>query len=357
VVEGEGRAGLVASDHALDCGNSGSTMRLLAGVLVARRFTTILTGDESVRARPMERLAGPLRSMGATVSTVDGHAPIEISGGRLRAVEVRLPVPTAQVKSAVLLAGLEADGTTTVLEPAPTRDHTERALACLGVRVTTGPLRVSVEPSEHGPLEGHVPGDVSSAAFLVAAAAVTGGEVEVHGVGLNPTRTHFLRVLERMGVDVEEHVEADSCGEPVGTHRARGPGRLLATTVDAWEIPLVIDEVPVLAAVASHASTDSWFVGAGELRVKESDRLRGIAASLRDLGGIAAVEGDDLVVAGGGLRGGATSSRGDHRMAMAMTVAALGADGPTRVDGIEAADVSFPGFVSVLRALGAAVTP
>ena len=355
-VEGEGRRGLVEAKRALDCGNSGTSMRLLAGTLAASPFRSDLVGDDSLSKRPMERVAEPLRAMGASVRTTDGHAPIELTGGRLHGIHHRLPVPTAQVKGAVLLAGAAAEGTTTVEEPAPTRDHTERALAALGATVRTSDGRASVEGGfQHGGFTGTVPGDLSSAAFLVAAAALTGSELVLVEVGLNPTRLHFLEVLERMGVPTEIRVDREELGEPIGELRVGVTAELVGTEVAADELPSVIDEVPVLALLAAHARGETWFVDAAELRVKESDRLAGVAEGVRALGGHAGVEGSDLVIAGLGLTGGRADARGDHRLAMAFSVAALAADAPCEVAGIEAADVSFPGFVPLLNSLGGSV--
>ena len=354
-VESEGRLGLATPAGALDCGNSGTSMRLLAGVLAASPFSSTLVGDESLSARPMERVAVPLRAMGADVRTSDGHAPIRIAGARLHGISYRTPVPSAQVKSAVLLAGCAAEGATEVVEPVATRDHTERALQALGAPVERAGTTVRVAAFQHEGFEAAVPGDVSSAAFALAAAAVTGGSVEVLGVGLNPTRTRYLEVLRRMGVDVETRERGLELGEPVGDVVVRGPARPSPTTVDAAELPLVIDEVPILAAVAAHADGETRFLGAGELRVKESDRLTALVAALRALGGHAGVEGEDLVVAGAGLRGGRAASGGDHRMAMAIAVAGLAATGDVVVDGAEASAVSFPGFADALRSIGADV--
>lgn len=216
VVEGEGRSALVPSSGPLHCGNSGTTMRLLAGLLAPAPFTSLLTGDASLVRRPMERVAEPLRLMGADVRTTDGHAPVVIRGGRLAGIRFEVPVPSAQVKGAVLLAALRAEGETVLVEPAPTRDHTERALAALGAPLARDGGVITVGPYEHGPLEGTVPGDVSSAAFVVAAAALTGGALTVEGVGLNPTRTHFLEVMERMGVRTRVRPTGEVLGEPVG---------------------------------------------------------------------------------------------------------------------------------------------
>jgi 3-phosphoshikimate 1-carboxyvinyltransferase len=355
-VESDGRSGLVAPSGNLDCGNSGTAMRLLAGTLAASPFRSVLVGDESLSGRPMERVAEPLREMGATVRTTQGHAPIEIEGGSLRGVHHRLPVPTAQVKGAILLAGVAAEGETTVDEPAATRDHTERALAALGAGVRTEGTTISIDGGfQHEGFAGSVPGDVSSAAFLLAAAALTGSELTVRGVGLNSSRLGFLNVLARMGVRTETHVDREELGEPVGELRVAATAGLTGTEVATAELPLVIDEVPVLALVAAHARGETWFGDAAELRVKESDRLSGIVEGVRALGGRAGAEGNDLVVAGTGLGGGRADALGDHRLAMAFAVAALAADGPCEIDGMEAADVSFPGFVHVLTSLGANV--
>jgi 3-phosphoshikimate 1-carboxyvinyltransferase len=354
-VEGEGVEGLRVASHPLDCGNSGTTMRLLSGMLAGRPFTSVLTGDASLRARPMERVAAPLREMGADVTTIDGHAPVTVSGGRLQGIDHRMATPSAQVKGAILLAGLQADGRTTVVEAATTRDHTERALAALGAPVGAQDGSVWVERGGFGGFAARVPGDVSSAAFVAGGAAILGSSVEVAGVGLNPSRLHLLEVLRRMGASAEIREETVELGEPVGRLTVARAGRLLATTVDAAELPLVIDEVPLLAAVAAHAEGSTRFAGVGELRVKESDRVRAIVRGLADLGGRAWTEGDDLVVEGGGIRGGASQAGGDHRIAMALVVAALGATHPSTIDGVDAAEVSFPGFVGTLAAAGATI--
>ena len=354
-VEGEGWSGLAEPTEDLDCGNSGTAMRLLAGVAAAAPFRSVLIGDESLSARPMERVADPLRAMGATITTTEGHAPIVVDGGALTGITYATPVPTAQVKSAVLVAGLTAVGATTVREPAPTRDHTEVALAALGVPVERDGTSVTIEPFQHRGFEGRVPGDPSSAAFLVAAAALTGSELTITGVGLNPSRTRFLDVMARMGVRTESRVGRVELGEPVGDLWVAPCDGVRATRVTEDELPLVIDEVPILAMMATHAPGDTWFLGARELRVKESDRLGALGRGIADLGGHGGVEGDDLVVAGGGLAGGTAHAHGDHRMAMAFVVAALAAGAPIEVDDVGAADVSFPGFVPVLVALGASI--
>jgi 3-phosphoshikimate 1-carboxyvinyltransferase len=328
-------------------------MRLIAGIAASAPFETVLRGDDSLSTRPMERVAMPLRAMGADVTTQGGHPPLTIRGADLTGIRFAPEVPSAQVKGAVLLAGLAADGETTVSEAIRTRDHTERLLEALGAPIRAAGANVVLEGSfQHDGFRGRVPGDPSSAAFLLGAAALTGGDLTLSGVGLNPTRLGFLEVLGRMGVEVEVEVEGEEMGEPVGTMRlassvAPGPVRVAAS-----ELPIVIDEVPLLAALAAHADGPSRFEGAGELRVKESDRLAALAEGFRGLGGAADVDGEDLVVGGGGLTGGSSRSAGDHRIAMALTVTALVARTPSEIDGAESAAVSFPGFFDLVHALG-----
>jgi 3-phosphoshikimate 1-carboxyvinyltransferase len=295
--------------------------------------------------------------MGAAVETVEGHPPVRIRGGALRGISEDLSSPSAQVKSAILLAGLAASGTTTVREPVRTRDHTERALRALGAPIELVERGgVAVRAFQHDGFDASVPGDLSAAVFLVAAAALTGSELTVKDVGLNPTRMHALDVMRRMGVRLESTVHEERMGEPVGELRViAGTQQLRPVEVRHQELPLVIDEVPVLAMLAAHASGDSRFLGAEELRVKEADRLEGIATGIRALGGHAAVDGSDLVIAGGGLRGGSADAMGDHRMAMAFAVAGLAAAGTVDVEGMEAAAVSFPDFIATLERLGASI--
>jgi 3-phosphoshikimate 1-carboxyvinyltransferase len=354
-VEGEGRSALVEAEAPLDCGNSGTAMRLLAGVAAAAPFRTVLVGDASLTGRPMERVAAPLRAMGARVSTTDGHAPMTVEGGRLRGIRYELPNPSAQVKGAVLLAGLAAPDRTTVVEPVASRDHTERAIAALGGRIDRQGTEIAIEPFQHAGFEARVPGDPSSAAFLIGASVVTGAALTVRDVGLNPTRLGFLRVLRRMGVSIVERITGEELGEPVGEVIVQAGARPTGTRIDRGELPSVIDEVPVLAAVAATAGGETRFEGAGELRVKESDRLAGVADGLSALGGRADVAGDDLVVTGGGLAGGVAGSLGDHRLAMAFVVAALAAQGSSTIEGAQAAEISYPGFAARLADLGGAV--
>lgn len=348
-IHGRGLAGLRRPAGPLDAGNSGSTLRMLAGVLAGRPFRTVISGDESLRRRPMERVAAPLRQMGAHVETTDGRPPLTIEGGPLRGVAWDTPVPSAQVKTAVLLAGLSASGRTTVREGLASRDHTERLLPAFGVPVTKQGLAVSVDggASLHG-VELSVPGDVSSAAFLVVAALVVpGSDLRIDDVLLNPLRTGFLDVLRAMGGDVEWHVEREG-PEPAGWIRARS-SRLHGTDVLPEQLPAVVDEIPALAVAAAYAAGRSSISGASELRVKESDRLAALGEGLRRLGADVEDRPDGLVVQGGRpLEGAAVRSFGDHRIALALSVAALGASGKTQIDDASCIDVSFPEFPAIL---------
>jgi 3-phosphoshikimate 1-carboxyvinyltransferase len=334
----------------LDAENSGSTMRMLAGALAGRPFRSVLTGDSSLRRRPVERVAAPLRAMGATVVTTHGKPPMTIDGGRLRALTYDLPIASAQVKTAVLLAGLQAEGRTTVREPGPSRDHTERMLPAFGATVVRDGLAATVEGGARlRGTEVDVPGDASSAAFLVVAALVLpGSDVRLDGVLLSPTRTAFLDVLRAMGGRVEVLLETTD-PEPVGSIVATS-SRLHGTAVDPAFVPSLIDEVPALAVAAAFAEGPFTVTGAGELRVKESDRIAALAEGLAALGARVRELPDGLVVEGGApLRGARVRSHGDHRIAMALSVAALGAEGATEVEGAECVAVSFPGFYALLE--------
>ncbi len=331
----------------LDAGNSGTTMRLLAGVLAGQGFAARLTGDESLTRRPMARVAEPLRLMGADVTLSEGgRAPMTVRGGELRGIEYKLPVPSAQVKSAVLLAGLRARGETTVVEPVATRDHTERMLPAFGVPVKRAGLAVSVkETHKLAAADVYVPGDPSSAAFwLVAALLAPESDVLVRGVLANPGRTGFLSALTRMGAKLDRIPKGERGGEPVEDWRAR-TSELHGIQLAASEIPALVDEVPILALAAAVARGSSRFRGLGELRHKESDRLAAIADLLCLFGGKAAVEGDDLVIEGGAaLKPASASSRGDHRIAMTAFVAGFAAGGESTVEGAACAEISYPSF-------------
>ncbi|MDA1185600.1 MAG: 3-phosphoshikimate 1-carboxyvinyltransferase [Acidobacteria bacterium] len=355
-VTGTGIRSLHVPADVLDAGNSGSTIRMLSGILVAQPFRSTITGDDSLRQRPMRRIIAPLERMGARVTGDGDRPPLTIEGtAQLAAIDFEPEVPSAQVKSAVLLAGLHADGITRVREPLPTRDHTERALRAFGADVTRTADIVSLAGGQR--LHARtliVPGDMSSAAFwMVAAAALPGSEVTIEQVGLNPTRVGLLDVLRRLGasIDVDEAISGEA-GEPMGTIVVRHHA-LLDTHVSPHEIPGVIDELPALAALATHGGSLS-VSGAGELRVKESDRISALAEGFRRMGADIEERPDGFHVrATRQLRGGQVDAHHDHRLAMAFAIAALGASGPTTIVGAEAAAVSYPEFFSVLESLRA----
>ena len=350
-VRGRGPDGLRPAAAALDAGNSGTTMRLLAGVLAAQPFESVLTGDASLRRRPMQRIAEPLSRMGARIRTADGRPPLAIAGAALRGIAYDMPVASAQVKSAVLLAGLHADGATRVTERAPTRDHTERALPAFGVEVRRTGAQVEIVGGQRpAPADVRVPGDLSSAAFwAAAAAALPGSDVELVDVGLNPTRTAFLDLLRSAGADVAVETTGAAAGEPFGAVRVRHR-TLRPVRIGAGQTPGVIDELPALAALAAHGATLE-VSGAAELRAKESDRIAVLAAGLRALGADVDERPDGFSVRAAGLTGGAVDAAGDHRMAMAFAVAALGAGAPTTIRGHDAVDVSYPGFFAALESI------
>ena len=353
-VHGRGLGGLEAPDGPLDCGNSGTTMRLLAGLL-AGRVSATLTGDESLSGRPMGRVASPLRQMGARVSLTDGHAPLAITASRLHGITYRLPVASAQVKSAVLLAGLSANGTTTVVEPVATRDHTERMLE-LDVMTVGGERHVSVEGGTAiRARQWVVPRDVSAAAFfLVAGSIAEVATLELRGVGLNPTRSGALDVLRAMGARITVVDERERAGEPLADLRVAAPGGLSGVEIGGAIVPNLIDEIPVLAVAAARAEGRTVIRDAAELRVKETDRIAATAAFLRAMGADVEERPDGLVIEGGRpLRGATVEALGDHRIAMAAAVAALVASGPTTIRGAQAAAVSFPGFWDALDGVAA----
>ena len=358
-IAGVGLDGLQEPDAVLDCGNSGTTARLLLGLLAGQPFWTLLTGDDSLRRRPMARVSAPLRQMGATVvGRADGtKLPLAIRGTRpLSALTYRSTIASAQVKSAVLLAGLWADGPVVVEEPATSRDHSERMLRQFGAQVTAESRRVTLLPG--APLRGtviQVPGDISSAAFfLVAATVVAGSQVEIRGVNLNPTRAGILDALEAMGARVECR-QVSSANEPTGTVIAR-EARLRGTTVGGALIPRLIDEVPALAVAAALADGATEIRDAAELRVKESDRVAALVRELGKMGARLEERPDGLLIAGGArLSGACVSSGGDHRIAMALTVAGLVARGETVVEDTACIATSFPEFAETLNRLAPGV--
>jgi 3-phosphoshikimate 1-carboxyvinyltransferase len=346
----------------LDMGNSGTGMRLLAGLLAGHAFTSEMTGDASLRSRPMRRIAEPLERMGAKVelSGPKGCAPVRITGGSLHGIEYAPSVASAQVKSCVLLAGLFAEGTTSVVETSPTRDHTERLLTAMGVPVASEGLRVSLRGcGMRGPVlrarSWSVPGDLSSAAFWITAAAVAPGRViEIEHVGLNPRRNALLRVLKRMGaaITVTPDLNTDAC-EDMGTIRVEG-GALTATEVGGAEIPDLIDELPLIAVAGALARGRTVIRDAAELRVKESDRIRSMADNLTRMGVHVEERADGLMVEGPSrVKGGvALDSYGDHRIPMAMSVLAFHADAPVRMDDVACVNKSYPQFWDDMRKVG-----
>jgi 3-phosphoshikimate 1-carboxyvinyltransferase len=352
---GRGLHRLSSPSSPLDAGNSGTTMRLLAGILAGQPFTTTMVGDASLSRRPMRRVIEPLERMGTRVESSDGRPPLTIHGTPLHAIAHRPEVPSAQIKSAVLLAGLHAEGTTSVVEPAATRDHTERALGAFGGAVEIDGLTVSVQGGQR--FTGRtlsVPGDFSSATFwLVAAAALPDSRVEIEDVGLNPTRTALLDVLRRFGARVivdPRADEDDAGGEPRGTIVVESD-RSAAIEIAPDEVPGLIDELPAIAALAAHGG-EVTVRGAAELRVKESDRIAALVAGFRALGLDADERPDGFTVRGtASPRGGVADARGDHRMAMAFAVAALAAVGPSTIEGADAVVISYPDFFETLRTL------
>ena len=349
-VHGVGLRGLWSAS--IDCGNAGTLARLVVGLLAFQDGTFTLTGDESLSARPMERVAEPLRRMGAQIETTDGHLPLTITGTPLEAIDYELPVASAQVKSAVLLAGLGANGKTTVIEPAPTRDHTELMLQDAGARVTVRPSSVSIDPPERLRLGSvDVPGDFSSAApFIVAATLIPESRITIHDVSLNPRRTGLLDVLERMGGRVGILQRRRIGAEQVGDLEVRG-AELTATTIHSSEVPLLVDELPLFALLASQARGESWVYGAGELRHKETDRIEAVVDALRAIGGRIKAHDEGFSVTGVPTRpkGGKVDARGDHRIAMLGAVAGLASRDGVEILGAETVAISFPGFFDLLE--------
>lgn len=353
-IKGQGPEGLREPEEVLDAGNSGTTMRLLMGVLAGQPFYSVLTGDRSLRRRPMGRVAEPLRQMGAQIWGREGGnlAPLSIKGGSLRPIDYSLPVASAQVKSAILLAGLGAEGETTVREPVPARDHSERLLEFCGIRIKKEDLKISLWGRQRlRAFQINIPGDFSAAAFFLVAACVhPRAEIVVRNVGLNPTRTGLLTVLEDMGAEIQVYPEGVSAGEPYGVIRARSSS-LRGTKIGGPLIPRLIDEIPVLAVAAAVAQGHTIIQDAAELKVKESDRITTLAVELRKMGAKIETLPDGMVLEGGTLHGAVVDSHGDHRLAMALAVAGLIATGETVIRGAECMAVSYPGFMSDLEAL------
>ncbi|MDO8705228.1 MAG: 3-phosphoshikimate 1-carboxyvinyltransferase [Sulfuricaulis sp.] len=358
VIHGVGLRGLKAPAHPLDMGNSGTAMRLMAGILAGQPFDTELTGDSSLTKRPMGRAADPLRTMGAALTTSEGgRPPLKIKGGvKLRGIDYRLPVASAQVKSCLLFAGLYAEGETAVTEPAPTRDHTERMLRGFGYRVQTRGARVSLHGG--GTLTAgniDVPADISSATFfLVGASIAPGSDLVIEHVGINPTRTGVLNILKLMGANLELLNPREVGGEPVADIRVRAAS-LHGIRIPEDQVPLAIDEFPALFIAAACAEGETVLTGAHELRVKESDRIAVMAQGLQQLGIDARETADGIIIKGGRLQGGEINSHGDHRIAMAFAMAGLVASGPVTVRDCKNVDTSFPGFVELAARTGLAI--
>ncbi len=354
-VQGKGLWGLTEPRQPLDCGNSGTGIRLLAGLLAGQDFFSTLTGDESIRRRPMGRIVKPLREMGAKIAGRKGgeFAPLAITGSRLHGIAYDSPVASAQVKSCLLLAGLYAEGTTHITEPRRSRDHTERMFRYFGIPLRENGLRLSVQgrPSvgwTARPVT--VPGDLSAAAFfIVGASLIPGSDVTLTNVGMNPTRTGVLDVLREMGANIQAVNQREEAGEPVADLRVRS-AQLHGVTIGPDRIPQTIDEFPVLCVAAALADGETSITGAGELRVKESDRIATMATELRKLGASVTETKDGLVIQGLGgqktkrLSGAVCTSYGDHRVAMSMAIAGLAAEGETTIQDTTCIETSFPGF-------------
>lgn len=355
LVEGRGWNGLRPPSGVLDCANSGTTARSLIGVLAGRPFESSLDGDKSLKRRPMLRVVEPLRAMGAIIDGgEDGrYLPLRVRGGELAGIEHRSPVASAQIKNCLMLAGMQASGKTAIEEPAASRDHSERMLEYLGVSIERSPNRVVVKSTNiQNASSLSVPGDLSSAAFLLVGAAILPrSEVTVRDVGLNPGRTGILGVLERFGAEVRIAEVHEVCGEPRGSVTVRAADRR-PVTIGGAEIVRTVDELPLVAVLGAYAEGDTVIADAAELRVKESDRIATISQGLRAIGARVETTSEGLVVRGtGGLRGATVDAAGDHRIAMALTVAALGAEGPTQISGWESVAISYPGFLSAVEEL------
>lgn len=354
-VHGKGLKGLSAPAETLDVGNSGTTLRLMSGILSAQPFTTRLTGDSSIQKRPMGRVASPLGLMGAKITSENEKmtAPLTIEGQSLHGIDYTLPVASAQVKSALILAGLYADGETRITEPEATRDHTEIMLNYLGADIRKEGDTIVVRPAAE--LTGKditVPGDISSAAYFIAAALISkDSEVLIKNVGVNPTRTGIITAFKAMGGNIELTNERTVCGEPVADILVRS-SRLHGVVIKGAIIPKLIDEIPVIAAAACYASGETVIADAAELRVKESDRIKTMAAELGRMGATVIQTDDGMIILGGiPLHGAVCESYNDHRVAMSVAVAALGAKGETQIKDCGCVDISFPGYFDALKSL------
>jgi len=358
IVKGKGINGLKEPNDVIDCGNSGTTMRLLSGVLSGNPFFSVLTGDKSLITRPMARIILPLQEMGAEIWARDKnkYPPLAIKGGALRAIKYTLPVASAQVKSSLLLAGLYAAGETEITEPAKSRDHTERMLPAFGSYIKVDGLRVTIKSgTELKGTDVEVPGDFSSSAFfLTGGLLIKNADITIQGVGINPTRTGIISALQDMGATFDITNKRTVSGEPVADIHCQGGKALRAINITREQIPSLIDEFPILCVAATQADGTTTIRGAEELRVKESDRIKSIATELIKLGAEIREFEDGLSIRGKSLlRGTTVESYGDHRIAMALSIAGLIAAGTTTVNGISSVNISFPGFFEILRSLTA----
>lgn len=357
VVDGVGRQGLNPPAGPLDCGNSGTTMRLMTGILAGQNFSSELVGDASLSKRPMKRVIDPLGKMGVSIKSVDGHAPLHVDGNlNLHGAEHELAIASAQIKSCILLAGLNAIGTTTVHEPVPTRDHTERMLRWFGADVESNQNSISIRAGQD--LSAHdlvVPGDVSAAAFfLTAAACLQGSELFLKNIGLNPTRIGIIDVLVRLGVDLTIENRRVECGEPVGDLIVRPSDKPLGNDenlINGDLIANLIDEIPILSILGTQLAGGIEIRDAGELRVKESDRIASVVTNLRRMGAVVDEFPDGFKVYRSELSGAVIDSFHDHRIAMAFSVAGLLAEGETFIENADCVDISFPGFYNVLNSV------
>ena len=352
IVEGKGLHGLTAPDSILDCGNSGTTVRLISGILSGQNFSTTLTGDASIQKRPMKRVIKPLSEMGATLEAKeDNFCPMTIHPHALKGITYHSPVASAQVKSSILLAGLYADAPTTVIEPAISRDHTERMLSAFGATVTREGTAVTIQPChELYATDIIVPGDISSAAFFMVAGLITpGSELVIQNVGINPTRRGILDVLLAMGGDITCFNEKEVCGEPVCDMRVRY-SKLHGTTVEGDIIPTLIDEIPAIAVAALFAEGQTIIKDAAELRVKESDRIETLYTELTKMGADIVPKPDGMIITGNKpLNGAVLESHHDHRIAMSLTIAACNATSESTLEHAECVSISFPNFFELLQ--------
>ncbi|MFB0526595.1 MAG: 3-phosphoshikimate 1-carboxyvinyltransferase [bacterium] len=351
-IHGQGLKGLTSAKEIIEVGNSGTTMRLLSGILAGQDFSSTITGDESLKKRPMKRIILPLREMGAKISSPDdNHPPITIVGQKLHPIDYHSPVASAQVKSCVLLAGLYAKGRTSLTEPSPSRDHTERMLKYLGAPVEIKGKTIFIEgvsELEARPIT--IPGDISSSAFfIVACLLLENSEIRIKGIGINPTRTGIIDILKEMGADIVIENVHELCGEPLADLIVHS-SNLRGTEIGGDLIPRIIDEIPVLAVAATQAEGVTEISDAQELRVKESDRIGNVVSELSKMGASIKEKEDGMVISGGRrLVGSSVNSLGDHRMAMALTIGGLIADGETTINDVACIDTSFPHFMETLK--------